>query len=513
MSLPGREPGRPDLSSGGPAAGESASEAAMQSAPPQAVDPCRPRRASIRRRILAAFVLLALGLGLTLGLVGVFSYDRLGAYLVGWHARPIMEALMEAERRAWEAEDRGRGNLYYGDDLAAAMHWRFFVGKQVPEAWRALPEGLHFFNQMEEFALIVRRNGLDYVLSGHTGAFQALKNRLGALLLLCVLAGLGVAVVLGLLLGRRLTAPLSRLTRAVESRAPHDLLAPDAPGPRASPVPPISPIPPIPLTELEDEVGVLARALAAREEALQRFVLRESFFTGDVSHELRTPLTVMQGGLEILELRLDGLEGGAQLKPVLARLLRTTARMTDTVRTLLLLARRPEDIERIPLDLSEQLRALIRELERDGALRHAAERRPATAAIPGGPALLCATISPGVRALGQRELTTIIFKNLLDNARQYTENNHVYVRLTPGMLEVRNSGRIPGELDIFARGVRGARHGQGAATPRGSAGSGLGLSLTLRACEHLGWHVLRADAPQGETIFRVTFPPYQGETE
>ena len=30
--------------------------------------------ASIRRRMLAAFVLLALGMGLTLGLVGLFSY-------------------------------------------------------------------------------------------------------------------------------------------------------------------------------------------------------------------------------------------------------------------------------------------------------------------------------------------------------------------------------------------------------------------------------------------------------
>lgn len=107
-----------------------------------------------------------------------------------------------------------------------------------------------------------------------------MKNRLGGLLLLCVLVGLGVAVIVGVLLSRRLTAPLSYLTRAVERRASLDLLTPDAPGPRASPVPPL---PPIPLTELEDEVGVLARALAAREEACNCFVLRESFFTGDVS--------------------------------------------------------------------------------------------------------------------------------------------------------------------------------------------------------------------------------------
>lgn len=496
MSLPGRRP---------QSGGETAAEEAPHSLPARAArTPGAPRRASIRQRILAAFVLLALGLGLALGLVGVLSYDRLGAYLVGWHARPIMEALMEAERRAWEAEDRGRGNLYYGEDLAAAMHWRFFVGKQVPEAWRALPEGLHFFKQMEEFALIVRRNGVEYVLSGQTGAFQALKNRLGGLLLLCVLVGLGVAVIVGVLLSRRLTAPLSYLTRAVERRASLDLLTPDAPGPRASPVPPL---PPIPLTELEDEVGVLARALAAREEALQRFVLRESFFTGDVSHELRTPLTVLQGGLEILELRLAGMQGGADLKPVLDRLLRTAARMTATVRTLLLLARRPEAIELSPLDLSEQVRVLIREFERDGLLCPAAGQDPGTVAKADGPPLLFANISTGVLAVGQKELSAVVFKNLLDNARQYTENNCVYVSLAVGMFEVRNSGRIPEELDIFARGVRGA------ARPRGSAGSGLGLSLALRACEHLGWRVLRVDAPHGETIFRVAFPPHEGEIE
>ncbi len=69
------------------------------------------RRASIRRRMLAAFVLLALGMGLTLGLVGLFSYDRLGAYLVGWHARPVMEALIEAVIEIEADEDRGRGKV------------------------------------------------------------------------------------------------------------------------------------------------------------------------------------------------------------------------------------------------------------------------------------------------------------------------------------------------------------------------------------------------------------------
>lgn len=460
--------------------------------------------------MLAAFALLALGLGLTLGLAGLLSYDRLGAYLVGWHARPVMEALMEAERRAWAAEDRGRRHIYYGEDLAAAMHWRFLAGKQVPPAWEELPDGLHFFGGMEEFVLLVRRDGVAYALSGHTGMLQAMKARLGGVLLACALAGLAVAVLLAVLLSRRLTRPLSRLTDAVEGRGRRE------PGT-------FTPLPPD-LVNLDDEVGVLARALAAREADIQDFVRRESFFTGDVSHELRTPLTIMQGGLEILELRLASLPGaaGAELAPLLERLTRTTARMADTARTLLLLARQPEALERQALDMSAAWRALIEEEARGGFVR------PVQAATDGqeaacppegdGPVLLFADVASGVWSLGQKELAAIVFKNLLDNARRYTENGRVCLRLTPGMLEVRNGGRIPEDLDIFSRGVRGpARQGRREATPAGtthaaglaaSAGSGLGLSLVLRACEHLGWRLeYHAAAPEAETVFRVYFPP------
>ena len=79
---------------------------------------------------------------------------------------------------------------------------------------------------------------------------------------------------------------------------------------------------------------------------------RESFFTGDVSHELRTPLTVMQGGLEVLELQLERLPGSERCAPTVERLQRTVRDMSATVGILLLLARRPENIELEPVDLA-----------------------------------------------------------------------------------------------------------------------------------------------------------------
>ena len=499
------------------------------------------RRTSIRRRLLAAFVFLALIMSAALGIVGRLSFDSLATYLVGWHAKPVMEAFIEAEKRAWEAEDNGGGNLYYGEDLAVVMHWRFLVGKQVPPQWQEMPDGLHFISHMEEFILIERRDDVIYVLNGGTGAFLALKQRLNRILLLCAVSGLALAVVLAVVLSRRLTGPLSRLTTAVESRPPERMQAHAQETPDG--------MAPIPLTGLDDEVGVLARAIAAREEALQRFVLRESNFTGDVSHELRTPLTVMQGGLEILELQLQRMPQTENLTPVVQRLLRTTARMSNTVRTLLMLARRPEEIEFQTLDCSVLLWGIVREMEGDGLLHcssasgrlpdpapeispglvsgpantpslppvsgsdanpletgvAATQRHIGKKAHGGGPeqrtpVALQADIAPTVLARGQKELAAIVFNNLLDNACQYTENGRASVSLCQGELLVRNRGYIPPGVDIFARGVR--------CTQKAVSGSGLGLSLALRACERLGWRLdMASDPTDGEAVFRVVFSP------
>jgi signal transduction histidine kinase len=486
--------------------------------PPSACTHAAPRRrASIRRRLLAAFVFLALLMSAALGIVGRLSFDSLGTYLVGWHARPVMDAFIEAERRAWEAEDNGGGNLYYGEDLAVVMHWRFLVGKQVPQGWQTMPDGLHFINHMEEFILIERRDSVIYVLNGGTGAFLALKQRLNRILLLCAISGLGLAVVLAVVLSRRLTGPLSRLTTAVESRSASYLQAGTQPGEASAP--------PIPLTKLDDEVGVLARAIAAREEALHRFVQRESNFTGDVSHELRTPLTVMQGGLEILEVQLQRLPQAENLTPVLQRLLRTTGRMSNTVHTLLMLARRPEEIEFRDLDCSALLWSIVAEMAGEGVLylgEHAAfgpadnstqqffgKQAHAVCGVASGlgngpkqrkPVVLQTCIVAGVQARGQKELAGVVFNNLLDNACQYTENGRASVVLCAGELLVRNRGHIPPGVDVFARGVR-CTHSVG-------SGAGLGLSLALRACERLGWQLdLISEPGSGEAVFRVQFSP------
>ena len=122
---------------------------------------------------------------------------------------------------------------------------------------------------------------------------------------------------------------------------------------------------------------------------------------------------------------------------------------------------------------------------------HGPEQRP--------PVALQIDIAPTVQARGQKELAAIVFNNLLDNACQYTENGRASVSLCQGELLVRNRGYIPIGVDIFARGVR--------CTQKAVSGSGLGLSLALRACERLGWRLdMVSDPADGEAVFRVIFP-------
>ena len=276
-----------------------------------------------------------------------------------------------------------------------------------------------------------------------------------------------MAALLAFLLSRRLTGQLTALTRTV-SRGSVPRAGDDYPG-----------LPPLPQVALNDEVGVLARAIASREEALRRFVQRESFFTGDVSHELRTPLTVMQGGLEVLELQLERLPGAERCAPTVERLQRTVHDMSATVGVLLLLARRPENIELELVDLA----LLVRETAQ-------------------GQDCFSLDLPESREVQAQPALAGIVVKNLLDNARLYSENGRVAVHLDGHALQVCNAGRIPEDMDIFARGVRARVRGD--ATP---GGSGLGLSLVRRACEHLGWSVSYRHSGENETLFEVRFVP------
>jgi signal transduction histidine kinase len=234
----------------------------------------------------------------------------------------------------------------------------------------------------------------------------------------------------------------------------------------------------------EDEIGELARALATREEAVQRFLEREQQFTADVSHELRTPLTVILGAAEVVKLRATQ-SGDRPSLDAAERILRTARDAGSIVAAFLLLSRPPNR------EFSPQL-ALLPLLQRDIEQQRLA--------LGNKPVRLEFNIEAHPIVHGAPELVSATIGNLVRNACQYTTEGFVTVTLRPDRVVVEDSG--PG-LGLALREKLLSSKSPGCPEP--AHGSGRGLSIVYRIAEHLGWQVVHEQSPSGGTRFTVLF--------
>lgn len=321
----------------------------------------------------------------------------------------------------------------------------------VPEA--ALPHGLRSasadvqdvtINDRSLQVLLVEVEGRRYAVVQDESGFERIEAyvwaALGAASLICMF----VAFMFGSATASRVIRPLTGLADAVKQ------------GKVAS----------SPAMDNRDELGVLARAFAAKNEEMAGFLERERLFTGDVSHELRTPLTVILGAAELLQARLK--DSGEMLSAV-ERVRRTALDTAGRVTALLMLSRSPEAVEAPAVHLAPLIE---QEFERWQAMR-VSEKVSMRLSIRGAP-VVCA----------HPELVSMAAGNLIRNACQFTENGEVCVELDETSISVKDTGPgVPEHLrhTLFERFVRHA--------PETTTGTGLGLAIVRRICEHLNWKV------------------------
>ncbi|MFR4119786.1 MAG: histidine kinase dimerization/phospho-acceptor domain-containing protein [Bilophila wadsworthia] len=346
--------------------------------------------------------------------------------------------------------------------LAKELKVKWYVGEAIPDDLRPERSKVRELVRIkrDRYAMTYRdKEGQEYAIVGKIKDLDDLEEVMADIALACVVGSLIGAGLLAYWLSRRLVSPLVELTGKVNrGEALDDTL----------------------LCSRDDEVGDLARAFAGREQALREFLNREQLFTGDVSHELRTPLTVLQGGVEILESRLSGDD---KLLPIVGRMQRTVASMTAMVGTMLLLARKPEQLEFRPFDLCVLAR------RGGGGDPGALARRPVT---------FSSLLPDRLTVLGSPELAAMVLHNLLDNACRYTEQGRILLEFRADEMLLTDTAPVIDpdvRTRMFERGVRGTSK---------SPGSGLGLSLVLRGCEHLGWKVAH-EHWEGGNRFRVCF--------
>ncbi len=232
-----------------------------------------------------------------------------------------------------------------------------------------------------------------------------------------------------------------------------------------------------------DEIGELARSFNEMRERIRDMLRSREQLLLDVSHELRSPLTRIKVALEYLE------EGGAR-KDIAEDVLEMEKMVTEILET--------ERLNRNGGILQKEkvaLRPLLDEVM--GEMQ-----------VPAGEILF----APGddVSVNGDRRLIKMLFRNILENARKYSDPLKKPVTITvrdeagSALIEVRDHGIgiPPEELPFVFEPFYRVDHSRS----RKTGGYGLGLGLCKKIAEAHGGSI-GIESVSGEgTAVRVVLP-------
>jgi len=410
------------------------------------------------RRILLAFVLM------TVVVSGTFSIGIVA--VVHFVEEHLVSEELQRELNTVLHKDINRGRPPRLDSST-----RFFASDNaeyaIPKQYEGLQEG---FNEVvdgdEAFYVYVQEiNNKTYLLVQEQHEFEAREKVLFDVVLAGFLLTIASAWGLGLVMARKVMAPISRLAQQVRHRDQLHSLAP-----------PLAPEYP------DDEIGQLAAAFDSTLGQVRQSLERERLFTSDVSHELRTPLMIIATSCELLaEANLEQRER-AQIE----RIGRACEEMHELVQTFLQLARdktnetafvASSSLAKVAAEQTERWGPILREKNLD---------------------FQCIEEGKDDGRYNPTFLNTVM-ANLLRNALHYTEQGVVRLVIGTGEFRVEDSGNgIPFEQheQIFQPFVRGTQ-------ARGD-GLGLGLSLVKRICSKQGWAISVHNLPDGGACFNVT---------
>lgn len=279
-----------------------------------------------------------------------------------------------------------------------------------------------------------------------------------------------VALILGLLLARQLTAPLGALTQAAHRLAGGEVTQVQV--------------------RSRDEIGELGQAFNRMARSLSQQEMLRRNLMADIAHELRTPLTVIRSDLEAL---LDGVfeptpEALASLQEETVLL----SRLVDDLRALAQAEAGKLRLEREVIDLPDLLHGVVTGFDLQ------AETQGQTLSLD------LASGLPLVEADPQRVRQVVA--NLVSNALRHAPGSgRVVVSAVGGGDEVEVSvaddgpGIAPEDLPhVFDRFWRGGK--------ARVEGSGLGLTIARELVRAHGGRIWVESEPGRGTTFRFTLP-------
>lgn len=287
-------------------------------------------------------------------------------------------------------------------------------------------------------------------------------------------AAVVVALVLSLLISRRITRPIHDMAAATESIADGDYSQ------RVS-------------IYTRDEIGSLAHSLNGMAASLEESRRLRRELMANIAHELRTPLTTISGYMEGLE---DGIVPASRETYELVR--HEAERLSRLV----------EDLQRLSRAESGQEVLDIISISPVSFLERVARKMSPQFTDKGVD--LDMEVAPGTpQLLADEDKLDQMLVNLLDNALRYTDpGGRVVLRCYSdnGMvaIEVADNGVgiEPQDLPhIFERFYRADK-----SRARVSGGTGIGLTIVKRYAESLGGRISVTSSAGRGTTFTITLP-------
>ena len=343
----------------------------------------------------------------------------------------------------------------------------------LPDALRGLGDGFHDLPTAAGFTTVyVTTRGdsrLFLVFDGER--VDELAAYFGLVPLVVVLVTLYLSVWLAFRASQRAVSPVAWLAREV-NRIDPDIPQEQRIAPQNLPA------------DADDEVRVLAEALAGLAGRVADFTERERNFTRDASHELRTPLTVIRIATDVLLAR-DDLDDAVHDKVV--RIRRSSDEMERLVEAFLLLAR--ETDEGMPNELVCVNDVATAELDR---LALIAREKPVALRLDAACRLLVE---------GPSQVVASVIGNLVRNAIAYTDEGYVRVVVDRLGVTIEDSG-----IGMAAEQVDAAFQPFYRADSGRKGGHGVGLTIVKRFADRFGWRVEIASEPGSGTRVTVGFP-------
>ncbi len=404
-------------------------------------------KSPLSQRIIISFILL------TTVVSGLFSFG-------------IMAAINMVEKDLVTAElNRKFPNILvdfrHGQSPQLDMGTRFYSGTEdLPYYLRDLKPGFSEveLEQSSFHVMMQKEKETPFYLVQERTTLEQNENILKITVIAGFFLSIAASLILGIMMSRRIIAPVRRLTDQVNNR---EKLLLDAP--------------PLSSGYTNDEVGRLATSFDRTISMLQQSLQRETLFTSDVSHELRTPLMVIKSSCDLLieknqlddysRQRINTISNAAREIQELVDAFLTLARGNATEQTS---ARLADIIQGDLKQWQQQSEAKgITFILQDQTMRQEDQDKQFPVAM----------------------LRTVL-NNLVRNAIHHTAEGEIKLVIRPAGFEICDTGPGISPSDKqsifkpFYRGESGSRNG---------LGLGLGLSLVHRICQREQWSITVSD--------------------